>query len=293
MSDIEEAAPAQPQYRRLLRGPMILLALIIIVRFVLEAAGVPLDTTRFLSASVVYALAEIYVGAVAPLYGVTRFGQLALPALVLSTWFCGWTALSLIISGVFQLQGSHFAHASGPGVPLYPNFGFHVFEHIALILIAPLATLGVMAVPYSLHRWPVVVAPGSLLGGLVVMRFAVEAMNLAPTSASAWSSTVGLLLGALYLGGIGPPKGVRSPRQLLAPALALGWIWRFWIFLAALVSATLGYKSHFFDRSQGRVAFRLLELFGGEVIAVGFGAGLLVWGIAVCASRAIHPLART
>ena len=52
----------------------------------------------------------------------------------------------------------------------------------------PLATLGVMAVPYSLHRWPVVVAPGSVLGGLVVVRVATEAMNLPPTSASAWSS---------------------------------------------------------------------------------------------------------
>jgi len=30
----------------LLRGPLILLALVIIVRFVLEAAGVPLDATR-------------------------------------------------------------------------------------------------------------------------------------------------------------------------------------------------------------------------------------------------------
>lgn len=175
-------------------------------------------------------------------------------------------------------------------MPLYPDFGFHVFEHIAVILIAPLATLGVMAVPYSLHRWPVVVAPGSVLGGLVVMRFASEAMNLPPTSASAWSSTVGLLLSGLYLGGIGPQVGVRSPRQLLAPALVLGWVWRFWIFLAALVSATLGYKSHFLDRSQGRVTFRLLKFFGAEVVFVGFVAGLLVWGLAVWVSRATRPL---
>lgn len=289
MSDVQEIEPTQPHYRRLLRGPMILLALVIIVRFVLEAAGVPLGTTRFLSAMVVYALAEIYVGAVAPLCGVTSVKQLALPALVLSAWLCGWTVLSLVISGVLQLQGSHFAHASKPGMPLYPNFGFHVFEHVALILIAPLATLGVMAVPYSLHRWPVVVAPGAVLGGLVVMRFAAEAMNLSPTSASAWSSTIGLLLGALYLGGIGRRMGIRSPRQLLAPALVLGWVWRFWIFLAALAGATLGYKSHFFDRSQGRVALRLLELLAGEVIVVGFAAGLLVWGIAVCASHATRP----
>ena len=141
----------------------------IIVRFVLEAAGVSLDTTRFLSASVVSALAIIYVGAVAPLRGVTRFRQLALPALVLSAWLGGWTALALIISGVFQLPGSHFAHA--PPEPLYPSFWFHVFEHVAVIPFASLATLGVMAIPYFLHRWPVTVAPASVLGGLVTLAF--------------------------------------------------------------------------------------------------------------------------
>ena len=104
MSPIHETEQARPQYRRLLRGSMILLALVIIGRFVLEAAGVPLDTTRFLSASVAGALAIIYVGAVAPLRGVTRFKQLALPALVLSAWVGGWTALAMIISGVRAIR---------------------------------------------------------------------------------------------------------------------------------------------------------------------------------------------
>jgi putative Mn2+ efflux pump MntP len=126
---------------------------------------------------------------------------------------------------------------------------------------------------------------------LVTLRFAAEAMNLAPTTASAWSSSVGLLLSGLYLGGIGPRMGVLSPRQLLAPALVLGWVWRLWNFLAALVSAVLGYETHFFHPSQDRVAFRLLEFLGWEVIVVGFAAGLLVWGIALWASRATRPLA--
>ena len=289
MSPIHETERARPQYRRLLRGPLILLALVIIVRFVLEAAGVPLDDTRFLSASVVSALAIIYLGAVAPLRGVTRFRQLALPAFVLSAWLGGWTALALIISGVFQLPGSHFAHP--PPMPLYPRFWFHVFEHIAVIPIASLATVGVMAIPYFLHRWPVTVAPATVLGGLVTLRFAAEAMNLAPTTASAWSSSVGLLLSGFYLGGMGPRMGLLSPRQLLAPALVLGWVWRLWNFLAALVSAVLGYETHFFDPSQGRVAFRLLEFFGGGVIVVGFVAGLMVWGLALWVSRATRPLA--
>ena len=119
MSPIHETEQARPQYRRLLRGPMIVLALVIIVRFVLEAAGVSLDTTRFLSASVVSGLAMVYVGAVAPLRGVTKFRQLALPALVLSAWLGGWTALALTISGVFRLPGSHFAHAPpSPSIPI-------------------------------------------------------------------------------------------------------------------------------------------------------------------------------
>jgi hypothetical protein len=39
MSPIHETEQARPQHRRLLCGPMILLALVIIVRFLLEAAA--------------------------------------------------------------------------------------------------------------------------------------------------------------------------------------------------------------------------------------------------------------
>jgi polyferredoxin len=84
--------------------------------------------------------------------------------------------------------------------------------------------------------------------------------------------------------------GLTSPRQFLAPALALGFVWRLWIFLAALVSVVLGYKSHFFDPSEGRVVFRLLEFLAAEVMVVGLAAGLLVLGIASWVSRATRPL---
>ena len=57
------------------------------------------------------------------------------------------------------------------------------------------------------------------------------------------------------------------------------------------MSVVLRYETHFFDPSQGRVAFRLLEFLGAEVIVVGFAAGLLVWGIASWVSRATRPLA--
>jgi len=56
------------------------------------------------------------------------------------------------------------------------------------------------------------------------------------------------------------------------------------------VSAVLRYETHFFDPSQDRVAFRLLELFGGGVVMGGLVAGLLVWGIACWVSRAMRPL---
>jgi hypothetical protein len=273
-----------PQYRRLMSGPLTLLAVVIVLRFALEATGVSLQTTRFLSASVVSALAIVYLGAVAPLRGITRFRQLALPAFVLSAWLGGWTALTLIVSGVFQLPGSHFAHAA-PG-PRYPKFWFHVLEHIAVIPFASFATTGVMAIPYFLHRWPVTVAPATVLSGLVILRFAAEAMNLAPTTASALSSSVGLLLSAVYLGGSGPRVGLLSPRQFLAPAQALGWVWRLWILLAALASAALGYETHFYDPSQ----FHLARFIAVEVILLGFAAGLLAWTIAVWVSRATRPM---
>jgi len=75
---------------------------------------------------------------------------------------------------------------------------------------------------------------------------------------------VGVLLCALYLGGIAPRMGFASARQLLAPSLIVGWVWRLWVFLAALASVPGLYRTHFFDPSQGRVAVRLLELFWGR-----------------------------
>jgi len=58
------------------------------------------------------------------------------------------------------------------------------------------------------------------------------------------------------------------------------------------VSCLMDYETHFFDPSQGRGAFRLVEVLGRDVV-VGFAAGLLVWGIAVWVSSATRPLAET
>lgn len=277
---------ARPRYKEWLRGPMILIAVLIVARFVLEVAQVPKDITRFVSASVVGTLILIYLGAVAPLHGVARVQQMVLPAVVWSAWLTAWDTLALIISAAFRLPGSHFADSPPPIFQNWQNVGMHVLSHLVLILPSAVIVVGLMALLLFLHRWPVIVAPSAVLGGLVTLRFAAEAMNFAPTTATAWSSTVGILLSALYLGGIGQRMGLVSARQLLVPALALGWVWRFWIFLAALFSATPLYKTHFFDPSKGGVAVRLLEFFGLEFIVVGFFAGLVVWGIAVWTSRA-------
>jgi len=283
----EAGEPAHPEYRRWLGGPMLLIAAVIILRFVLEVERVPKDITRLISANVAGGLLLIYLGAVAPLRGITRVKQMVLPALVWSAWVSAWDTLALIVAAVFHLPGSHFADAPG----MFQNWGhvgMHIFSHLVLILPSTLIVLGLMSLLFSLRRWPVIVAPSAVLGGLVTLRYAAEAMNFAPTTAAAWSSTVGILLCALYVGGIGPRMGLTSARQLIIPSLVLAWMWRFWTFLAALLSATPLYKTHFFDPSQGRVAVRLLELFGVAVVA-GAVAGILVWGIAVWTSRVVQP----
>lgn len=268
---------------------MVLIAVIIVARFVLEAAQVPKNFTSFVSASVVGSLIVIYLGAVAPLWGISRAGQLAVPALVWSAWSGGLDTLALIVSAVLRLPGSHFADA--PGIlHNWQHVGTHVASHLALIPVGFLVNFGLMAMLFSLHRWPVIVAPSAVLGGLVVLRFTAEAMHFAPTTAAAWSSTVGILLSSIYLGGMGPRMGLVSARQLLAPALVLGWVWRFWVFLAVLATAPGLYKTHFFDPSQGRVALRLLQFLGREVIVVGALAGLLVWGIAVWTLHLLRPV---
>ncbi len=277
-----------PDYRRWLQGPLALITAVIVLRFILEVERVPKDITRFVSGSVIGALILIYLGAIAPLRGVTRYRQLWKPAIVWPVWVTVWDTLALVISAAFHLPGSHFADA--PGIfQNWQHVGLHILSHIGLILPSILITFGFLAFMFLLHRWPVVVAPSAVLGALVTMRFAAEALNMTPATASAWSSSVGVLLGAFYVGGFGPQWGLASARQLLAPSLALGLVWRFWIFLAALASVPPLYKTHFFDPSGGRVVIRLLEFLGVEVIVVGVIAGLIVWGIASWMARSLKP----
>ncbi len=283
----QQAEQRRQRYRSWLGGVLVFLALFVVARFVLEIAAVPRTVTRFVSSSAAVFLAAIYLGAVALLRGVTKFVQLILPAIVLAAWTQGWVILATLISGVFRLERSHFAEAEDYGN--WAHLGRHILGHVMDIPYFFLVILVLMAATHLLRRWPVTVGPGALLGALVIVRYSVEAMGVAPANAAAWSSTVGVLLCGFYLGGVGPRFGLITSRQLLIPALVVGWVWRFWVFLAAVLSAAFPfYKTHFFDPSTGHVGVRLAEFLGAGVVE-GFLAGLLVWGIASWISRSIRP----
>ena len=271
-----------------LRQPKTLLAVLVVARLVLETAGAAHTWTRYLSSTVALFLAAIYLGAVAPLRGVTRFTKLILPAVFLTVWTAGWVIFAIFVSALLQLHGSHFA--SPEDYDNWPHLRQHILGHVGAIGIYAAVVVILMAVPFLLRRWPVAVGPASVLGALVITRYWVEAMGADPARASAWSSTLAMLLCGFYLGGVGPCFGLKLSAQLLIPSIVIGWAWRFWVFLAAVLSVVAPfYKTHFFDPSGGRVAVRLAESLGVGALE-GFVYGVVVWGIAVWIS---HTTRRT
>jgi hypothetical protein len=210
-----------------------------------------------------------------------------LPATLLAFWTQGWVILATFVAGALRLQRSHFAGPEEYGN--WANLGKHMAAHLAAAVVFTIVLLILMASTFLLRRWPITVGPAAVLGGLIVIRFWVEAMGVAPVRAAAWSSTVALLISGLYLGGLGSRFGLHSALRLLVPALVLGWVWRYWVFLATLFGAAIPfYKTHFFDPSGGQVIWRLARFLAGSAIE-GFIAGLVVWGIAAwisCATRA-------
>jgi hypothetical protein len=285
----ESSTIGRTPYVRLLYHAMIFLAVLVVARFVLELVGLRHDIARYISSTVGLLIVAIYVAAIAPLRGgMQRFRQLLLPALVLSAWTEAWIIVATIIAAVFHLERSHFAEKED-----YGNwghlFGEHVAGHLVAIGVLFVVVLLLMAAIHFLWRWPMTVAPGAMLGVFVIMRFWMEAMGVEPWRAAAWSSTVLVFLSAFYLGGVGSRFGLSGARQLLVPSLVLGWAWRFWVYLATLIAALAPFfKTHFFDRSQGAVAARLMRALAGGVIE-GFIAGLIVWGIAIWMARATQP----
>jgi uncharacterized membrane-anchored protein YitT (DUF2179 family) len=235
-------------------------------------------------------LAAIYLAAIGPLKrGTLKFSQLLLPALLLSAWTVGWVILATLVSGAFRLERSHFAGRGDYGN--WGHLGFHIFEHLVEIAVLFVVVLVLMVFVHLLWRWPVTVGPGAMLGALVIIRYWLEAMGVPWSNTVVWSSTVGVLIASFYLGGVGPRLGLAGARQLLVPALVLGWAWRVWVFIAVLFSALLPfYKTHFFDPSRGNVPTRLLGALGGTIVE-GFVAGLIVWGIAAWIASATREAA--
>jgi hypothetical protein len=270
-----------------MRGAMAAIATLIVARFVVELAGVPRDIARYISATTGLPLIAIYVAAVGPLRGgLQKFSQLLFPALILSAWTEIWIIAATIVAVVLRLERSHFAGKEDFGN--WRHLVGHLVGHTIEAGVFFVVILLLMTVIHVLWRWPVVVAPGAMLGVVVIMRFWTEAMGLPDLRTAAWSSTLLVFLSAFYLGGIGPRVGLTRARQLLVPSLVLGWTWRLWVYLATVFAALVPFfKTHFFDPSRGNVPLRLLGALGGSVVE-GLIMGLIVWGIAVwiaCATQ--------
>ncbi len=267
-------------YRKLTTRIMFFLAALVIARFVLEVTGTPQAVARYVSATAGLVLAGMYLAAIGPLKRRSfSYSQLVLPALVLSAWTVGWVILATIVSAVFRLERSHFAEREDYGN--WGHLGTHVAGHLIAIVFLFVVLLLLMALVQLLWRWPVTVGPGVVIGALVVIRYWLEAMGVPGSNTAAWSSTVAVLIAGFYLGGVGPLLGLRGGRQLLTPALALGWTWRLWVYIATLMSAIpTPFRTHFFDRSHGNVPARLAQALAGTAVE-GFIAGLILWGIAV------------
>jgi hypothetical protein len=289
--ETQAAQSAGTPFKGLLHRVLAFLAVLVVARFTLELAGVPESVTRYVSSAAGVFFAAIYLAAVAPLRGgMSKFRQLLLPSLLISAWTVGWVILATIIAAVFRLERSHFAEKSDYGD--WGHLGHHLLDHVLEIGVFFVLVLIMMTIVHVAWRWPVTVAPVAILGGLVIMRYWVEAMGAPLTAATAWSSTIGALLSAVYIGGFGPRQGFATAPRLLVPSLVVAFAWRAWIFLAVLLSALIPfYKTHFFDPTGGRVVARLARYLAGGVIVEGLIVSLIVWGIAVWIARATRPTA--
>lgn len=275
----------RPDYRRWLRGTLLVIAAVVLLRFLTELAGVPPERTRFFSSTVGTLYAAIYLGSIAVLRGAKKFTQLILPAFILSGWSVGWVIVATIVSAILKVERIHFAQPEDYGN--WRHLAGHLGGHVAEAVIIGVIVLLLMAIPFLLRRWPIVVGPAAMLGVLLITRFWLEVMKLPDWRQSAWSTTVGLLLSAFYLGGVASKFGLTRASQLLVPALALGWVWRLWVFLATLIAAAVPFfHSHFFDPTGGNVPMRLARALGASVVE-GFIVGLLVWGIAAWIQKAV------
>lgn len=287
------ADPADQTQHRLRYGPWLagsfaFISLVIIARFGLEMFGVSHQTTRYLSSTGAVFLVAIYLGAVTPLRGVQRSWQIVMPGVLLAAWTQGWVILFTLISGRLRLTQSDFADPQDWGN--WRHLGHHVLAQIAQAVPISIIILVLMAAMLVLWHWPITVGPGALMGALVVIRFQAETMNLDPLISSALNSIVPFLLCGFFLGGVGALTGLSSPRRLFLPAMVLGWTWRFWIFVVALIGAAIPYNGALSHRpADGHLSLHFLASIGMQTVTVGLVAGLIEWAISSWTASVVLP----
>src|SRR2546422_7071519 len=161
-----------------------------------------------------------------------------------------WVVLATLVSAVLRLERSHFADKEDYGN--WSHLGQHIWGHMEELVVFGAAALVLMSVTFLLRRWPVTVGPGAILAALVVLRYWTEAMDIAPTTAAAWSSTVAVLVCGFYLGGVGPRVGLNSAAQLFIPSIVIGWGLRVLAVFAPVLPAPFPlYRTQFFYPSRG------------------------------------------
>jgi len=86
------------------KGAMILVALVTLLRFGVEAGGGPAGFTRFISATVVILAAPLYLGFKAGRGGLDTYGELALASFLFGLWGGITIAFVTFAAGAIHVQ---------------------------------------------------------------------------------------------------------------------------------------------------------------------------------------------
>jgi hypothetical protein len=99
-------------------GPGVMLGALVIVRYWLEAMGVPWSHTAAWSSTVGVLVAGFYLGGVGPLLGLAGARQFLIPALVLGWTWRLWVFIATLVSALLPFYKTHFFDPSRGDVPL-------------------------------------------------------------------------------------------------------------------------------------------------------------------------------
>jgi hypothetical protein len=99
-------------------GPGALLGALVIIRYWLEAMGVPGSNTAAWSSTVGILIAGFYLGGVGPRLGLAGGRQFLVPALVLGWTWRLWVFIAMLMSAFPPLYQTHFFNRSAGNVPV-------------------------------------------------------------------------------------------------------------------------------------------------------------------------------